>query len=161
MKNIHEYKGYLTKIEYSSEDGVLFGKVEGINDLILFESESVYEIENKFHEAVDEYLDYCKENHIHPNKSYKGSFNIRIDPNLHKKLANIAYKNHESLNSLVEKALNRFVDCDEVVLVEDIWENQNLPRVSINDYQTDILGDFNNLAQGNSVYYNARINYGN
>ena len=58
MRNILEYKGYLTKIEYSAEDNVIFGKVEGIKDLILFESENTSGIEGKFHEAVDEYLDF-------------------------------------------------------------------------------------------------------
>ena len=49
MKNVLEYKGYYTKINFSVEDKVLFGKIEGINDLVNFESESIDEIENEFH----------------------------------------------------------------------------------------------------------------
>ena len=56
MKNVLEYKGYYTKINFSVEDKVLFGKIEGINDLVNFESESIDEIENEFHVAVDDYF---------------------------------------------------------------------------------------------------------
>ena len=47
MKNILQYKGYFTKIEYSVEDRLLYGKIEGIKDLVNFESESVEEIEQE------------------------------------------------------------------------------------------------------------------
>ena len=43
--NILEYKGYYTKVEYSAEDKVLYGKIEGIKDLVNFESESPEKIE--------------------------------------------------------------------------------------------------------------------
>ncbi len=42
MSNILEYKGYHTKIEYDKDLGVLFGRIEGINDLVTFESEDVH-----------------------------------------------------------------------------------------------------------------------
>ena len=42
-------------------------------------------------------------------KEYKGTFNVRIDPALHKKLANIAMKNGDTLNASVEKAISSYV----------------------------------------------------
>ena len=59
MKNILQYKGYFTKIEYSVEDRLLYGKIEGIKDLVNFESESVEEIEQEFKNAVDDYFGLC------------------------------------------------------------------------------------------------------
>lgn len=56
-----EYKGYHTYIHYSAVDKVLYGKIEGIKDLVDFESESATEIENEFHKAVDDYIAFCKE----------------------------------------------------------------------------------------------------
>ncbi len=107
--NILEYKGYHTKIEFDSEDFVLRGKIEGINDLVNFECEDVKDIEKEFHEAVDDYLEFCKEVGKEPAKEYKGTFNIRINPELHKKLANVAMKNGDTLNASVEKAIQEYV----------------------------------------------------
>jgi len=59
VNNVTKYKGYYTIIYYSSEDNVLCGKIEGINDLITFESDNESKMENEFHKAVDDYLLYC------------------------------------------------------------------------------------------------------
>ncbi len=63
------YKGYYGKIEYSAEDKVIYGKIMGIHSLISFESESATDIENEFHNAVDDYLSYCEEEGIEPEKT--------------------------------------------------------------------------------------------
>ena len=123
MKNILEYKGYYAKVEYSSEDKVLFGKIEGINDLVNFESDSTEGIEKEFREAVDDYLEFCKEVGKEPDKVYKGTFNVRINPELHKKIALIALKNGDTLNKTIEKALEEYAKSTthtEVVLCEKI-----------------------------------------
>ena len=107
--NILEYKGYHTNIEFNANDCVLRGKIEGINDLVDFECEDIKGIEKEFRAAVDDYLEFCKEVGKNPEKEYKGTFNVRIDPELHKKLANEASKSGDSLNSCVEKAIEMFV----------------------------------------------------
>lgn len=53
---------------------------------------------------VDEYLEDCKAQRVKPQKSYKGSFNVRITPELHLKAANYVASKSESLNRLVEEA---------------------------------------------------------
>ena len=109
MENTLQYKGYFTHINYSAEDMVLHGKIEGIDDLVTFESEQASEIEKEFHAAVDDYLEYCKELGKEPAKTYKGTFNIRIEPELHKAIAQEAMKKGISLNQAVEKAIDQFV----------------------------------------------------
>ncbi len=110
--NVLEYKGYHTKVEFDSEGLVLRGKIEGINDLVNFECEDIKDIEKEFHEAVDDYLEFCKEMGKEPDKEYKGTFNIRINPQLHKKLATVAMKNGDTLNASVEKAIQEYVSED-------------------------------------------------
>lgn len=61
MNSVLEYKGYSATIGYSAEDRVLYGKLAGINDLVTFESETADGIEKEFHDAVDDYIAYCKE----------------------------------------------------------------------------------------------------
>lgn len=61
MNNVLEYKGYCAKIEYIKEDEILFGKIEGISDLVTFQSDSASKIKSEFINAVDGYLELCKE----------------------------------------------------------------------------------------------------
>lgn len=85
MNNTMKYKGYIGSVEFSEEDTRFFGKVQGIRALISYEGTDVSSLVNDFHGAVDDYLAYCAEKNVAPEKAYKGSFNIRISPELHRK----------------------------------------------------------------------------
>ncbi len=54
--NTLTYKGYIGSVSFSERDNVFFGKIEGVDGLVNFEGESVQELTNAFHEAVDDYL---------------------------------------------------------------------------------------------------------
>lgn len=116
MKNYLEHKGYLGTVEFSADDKCFFGKIQGISDLILFEGESVSELEHNFKESVDDYLETCKEIGKQPNKTFKGNFNVRVDKETHKKLFLLAAKKGLNLNQLVNKSLDFTVDNEEIVL---------------------------------------------
>lgn len=109
MANTIEYKGYIGSIEYSSEDKCFFGKLEMIDDLVTFEANTAQELEDNFHNSVDEYLETCQSLGREPRKTYKGVFNVRIDPELHKIVYHEALKAGISLNSFVKQALAREV----------------------------------------------------
>jgi predicted HicB family RNase H-like nuclease len=105
MSNYLKYKEYLATVEYSTEDEVFYGKLFGINDLVIFEGASVKEIKSAFEEAVDDYIETCKEVNKKPEKSFKGSFNVRVPSELHKDAAFIAVQNNVSLNDFVKGAI--------------------------------------------------------
>ena len=109
MKNTMEYKGYIGSVEFSEEDGVFFGKVMGLRALISYEGTNAKELVEDFHGSVDEYLAVCMEEGVEPEKAYKGSFNIRISPELHKQAAVCAISQRITLNHLVESALQKYV----------------------------------------------------
>lgn len=109
MKNVIEYKGYFTSVEYSAEDKLLHGKIEGINDLVNFECEEGKDVERAFQEAVDDYLAFCEDTSTVPEKPYKGVFNVRLSPELHKKSAMTAASEHISLNQLVARAVEKYL----------------------------------------------------
>jgi predicted HicB family RNase H-like nuclease len=83
--------------------------VQGIRSLISYEGENAKELVKDFHDAVDDYLELCKRRGTEPEKAYKGTFNIRIYPDLHKEAAIYAINHKVSLNSIVEKALVGFM----------------------------------------------------
>ena len=72
--NTLKYKGYIGSVDYSEPDKVFFGKIEGIDGLVNYEGESVKEITDAFHEAVDDYLIFCEDQGVKPEKSYTGTF---------------------------------------------------------------------------------------
>ncbi len=103
--NTLSYKGYLGSVYFSQKDNIFFGKIEGVNALVNFEGESVKELTNAFHEAVEDYLTYCEEQGISPNKSYSGSLNIRISPEIHEKIAILAKRAGLTINAYIKKTL--------------------------------------------------------
>ncbi|RGE65319.1 type II toxin-antitoxin system HicB family antitoxin [Anaerotruncus colihominis] len=105
MNNIMEYKNYIGSVEFSESDGVFFGKVLGIRAMISYEGTTAKELVDDFHGAVDDYLALCEEAGTEPERAYKGSFNVRVSPELHKQAAIYATTHQISLNSLVESAL--------------------------------------------------------
>ena len=62
------YKGYEGIAAFSDEDNVFHGKLQGINDLVTFEGETIDELEIAFEEAVDDYLDICARYGKEPEK---------------------------------------------------------------------------------------------
>ena len=110
MANTIEYKGYIGSVEYSSEDKCFFGKLEMIDDLVTFEATTALELEDNFHEVVEDYLETCEALGREPQKVYKGVFNVRIEPELHKKVYQEALKAGISLNSFVRQALSLRVE---------------------------------------------------
>ena len=108
--NYLHYKNYVGSVEFSEEDAVFHGKVMGIKSLISFEGDSVNSIINDFHTAVDVYLKYCAHNKKEPEKAFKGSFNVRIGSDLHRKAALTASARGVSLNTLVENAIQQAVN---------------------------------------------------
>ena len=103
--NLLHYKGYSAKPEYSVEDRIFYGVILGIDDFVDFSSANAEELEKEFHAAVDDYLEFCKEIGKEPQKEYKGSFNVRVSPELHKQAAVCAAMENISLNRFVENAL--------------------------------------------------------
>ncbi len=105
MNNTMEYKGYVGSVEFSEEDGLFYGKVMGIRALISYEGKTAHELINDFHGAIEDYLTHCETEEKEPEKAYKGSFNVRISPELHKQAVIFATTHGVSLNSFVESAL--------------------------------------------------------
>ena len=103
------YKEFIGSVHFSASDSVFHGKIEGVNDLVTFEGESVTALKKAFEEAVEDYIELCKEVDKDPLKSFKGSFNVRITPDLHSKAYKAAVLNGKSLNQFVQDAIEKEV----------------------------------------------------
>lgn len=105
MSHTMEYKGYTGSVEFSEPDCLFYGKVMGIRGLLSYEGTTAKELVEDFHGAVDDYLSLCKAENREPEQAYKGTFNVRISPQLHKQCMIYAISHHTTLNRFVEESL--------------------------------------------------------
>jgi len=110
MSSTLKHKGFQAVIEYDADERVLVGRVIDIDALILFSAHSPDEIEPAFHEAIEEYIEDCKNRGVDCQKPCSGTFNVRVGAELHRKALELARRSGESLNSLIMKALASEVD---------------------------------------------------
>ena len=103
-----EYKGYYGSIEYGKEDKRLYGSVLGMTkDSITFEGNTVEELENDFIDAIESYLEGCKELGIKPRKGYNGVLSIRIPSKIHGKIAMISERSGISINAFIRDSIEK------------------------------------------------------
>lgn len=112
MKNILKYKGFIGSVNFSAEDRAFYGKIEGINDLVTFEGTTVDELEEAFKYMVEEHIQDCEQEGKPAEKSYKGSFNVRISPDLHRQAAQIASIQGITLNQLIQRAIQHELEAE-------------------------------------------------
>ncbi|MDC7280692.1 type II toxin-antitoxin system HicB family antitoxin [Butyrivibrio fibrisolvens] len=99
------YKGYIGKVEFDDEQHIFTGEVINTRAVITFQGSSVEELEREFRNSVDDYIEWCKEDGVEPEKPYSGRFNVRIYPQLHQRAAVGAKLLGLSLNSFLIKCL--------------------------------------------------------
>ena len=110
MNSMLEYKGYHASIEYDAEDNIFVGEVFGITDSLNFHGTSITELKEMFEQSVDNYLELCEKIGKNPDKEFKGTFNVRIPPEMHKKAALAAAQQKITLNQYVIKALDQSLE---------------------------------------------------
>lgn len=60
MQDVLKYKGFIGSVHFSVDDGIFFGKIEGVNDLVTFEGSTVDKLENSFQYMVEAHINDCK-----------------------------------------------------------------------------------------------------
>ena len=99
------YKGYVGEVEYDDECKIFSGSVINTKTVITFQGTSVEELNKEFQLSVDDYLDWCKQDGINPEKPYSGKLNVRLNPNTHQRAAIKAKTMGISLNRFIEKSV--------------------------------------------------------
>jgi predicted HicB family RNase H-like nuclease len=107
------YKGYVGDVEYDDDAKLFHGEVVNTRDVITFQGRSVDELERSFQESIDDYITWCDEEGVAPEKPFSGRFNLRLSPDLHREVAIAAKRLNKSMNAFVEDAIK-----DELRLVK-------------------------------------------
>jgi predicted HicB family RNase H-like nuclease len=105
-----EHKGYTASVEFDADDGILVGRVIGVNDVITFHGTTVKEVVSAFRESVDDYLAACAKLGQSPDKPASGKFIVRAAPLTHRAALAMATAAGKSLNAWVVEVIEREVD---------------------------------------------------
>lgn len=103
-----KYKGYEALIKYDEDANILHGVVLNLKDIITFEADCVADIEEAFHDSVDDYLDFCAERGEEPEKPFSGRIALRLSPRLHSEISTMAMKESKSINSVIIEAVESY-----------------------------------------------------
>ena len=60
MKDCLSYKRFVGSAHFNADDGVFYGKITGVTDLVAFEGTTVAGLSAAFREAVEDYLELCR-----------------------------------------------------------------------------------------------------
>lgn len=110
MSDTLTHKGYDGSVLYSAEDNLLHGNLLGIRDMVTFDGHNLKELQKNFRDAVEEYLRMCADIGKSPNVPYKGSFNVRFTPDLHRRVVRLAERKLKKLNAVVNEAIEAYIE---------------------------------------------------
>jgi len=110
MKDMLKHKGYFGSVNYNSDDRIFYGKIEFIRALVSYEGQDADSLESAFFAAVDDYLATCAKLGREPEIPFKGSFNVRIAPELHERVMIAAKQQGMTLNRFISETLSQAVD---------------------------------------------------
>ncbi len=104
------YKGYSGSVRFDDEAGLFHGEVIGLRDVVTFQGRTVDELKQAFHDSIDDYLEFCESRGEDPDKPFSGKFLLRIDPVLHRRLAELSTHDGESLNNWIASRLGELAE---------------------------------------------------
>ncbi len=105
MGNILHYKGYIGSVEIAEDEAILFGNVQGIREKLEYRAKDAEVLIERFRQVIDDYLENCVQTGCNPEIPYKGSLNIRISPDLHRRLAIYAIRHKTTINRTIGRIL--------------------------------------------------------
>jgi predicted HicB family RNase H-like nuclease len=109
MSDLMHYKGYYGSVHIDEDELIFYGKLEFIRGLITYEGNTARQLRSAFEEAVSEYLDTCTQRKIEAEIPFKGSLNVRLGKDLHRKIAIAANHQDISINSYIKLLLEKNV----------------------------------------------------
>lgn len=106
MNDFIKYKGYLGSIHFDEEELVFYGKIEFIRALVTYEATDARGLRKAFEDSVNDYLELCEGQNIKPETPFKGSLNVRLGPELHRRIALAAKQKHSTINKFITQTLD-------------------------------------------------------
>ena len=114
MTDLMSHRGYYGSVHLDEEELIFYGKLEFIRALVTYEGNTARQLRTSFEEAVDDYLKTCKQRKIETEVPFKGSLNVRLGKELHRKIAVAATQRDLSINSYIKSLLETYIGSELV-----------------------------------------------
>ena len=101
------HDGYMATVELDEEAALFHGEVINTRDVLTFQGRTLDELRSAFADTIADYLDWCRQRGKEPERPYSGNFTLRLSPELHRRIAAMAAKQHKSINAFVTDTLER------------------------------------------------------
>ncbi len=105
-----QYNGYEGTAELDMTRCTCRGRVLFIHDLVTYEAKTPDQLQKEFEAAVDDYIETCKQVSKEPQRPFRGLFNVRVAPALHRTAVVRATSEGVSLNDIVVQALTSYLN---------------------------------------------------
>ncbi len=110
MNNIITYKDFTAKVEFSADDNVFIGRLVGIDDIVMFEAETVGGLKKAFEDAVEFHIEVCEKAGKKAKKSYNGKLLFRFPSELHAKIVESAARRGKSINEFGKEVFETAIE---------------------------------------------------
>ncbi len=107
--DVLKFGDYEGTAEVCVSRGVCHGKILFITDLVTYQSETVAGLQKEFEAAVEDYIETCAAIGKEPQRPFRGQFQVRVPPDLHRKAALRATAEDASLNEIICRALEYYL----------------------------------------------------
>lgn len=99
------HEGYIAEISYEDGDDLMHGSTINTRATLHFAGRNIVELKAAFADTIEDYRAWCKERGVEAEKPYSGTLSLRIPPELHKRVAELAAKAGESINQFIAERL--------------------------------------------------------
>jgi predicted HicB family RNase H-like nuclease len=103
--NVMNHEGYIATLEIDEESGIISGIVSNVRATLHFQGETVAEVRAAFADTIADYKAWCAAEGREPEKPYSGTLSLRLNPDLHRKVATAAAMAGKSINGFIVDAL--------------------------------------------------------
>ena len=102
-----EYKEYVDAVEYDDSVELLHGEVvnAGPYPVVTFKAADVEGLKREFRASIDDYLAWCEEEGVEPQRPFSGKLNLRLGAELHRRVAVSAAQQKVSINTWIKSVL--------------------------------------------------------
>jgi len=107
MATTMQHQDYVARVEYDEEADLFHGEVANLRDVVTFQGRSVTELKRAFRDSIEDYLAFCASRGREPARPMSGKFVVRVEPDVHARVAAAAARDGKSMNSWVAEALER------------------------------------------------------
>ena len=106
-----EYRGYVAEVEFDDSIEILHGRVvnSGPYPIATFEATDARDLRGEFERSIDEYLAWCEEDGVTPQRPFSGKLNLRLGTELHAAVATAAASRRMSINAWIVRAVRKAV----------------------------------------------------